>query len=49
MKKCVDRQKEEQYIKPIGKIGNKNRENTLRRKNHVYREISTEKCHVYDG
>ena len=28
MKKCVDRQKEEQYIKPIGKIGKqKPREN----------------------
>ena len=30
MKKCVDRQKEEQYIKPIGKIGKQNREKTIK-------------------
>ena len=45
MKKYVDRQKEEQYIKPIGKIGNKNREKTLREEEsclqrNQYREMS---------
>ena len=45
MKKCVDRQKEEQYIKPIGKIGNKKprehikeEESCLQR--NQYREMS---------